>query len=159
MHPPPRKGASLKDTTLSVRLAGADAPESAHFGQPAQPYAREAKEWLRARLEGRTVWVEVAHVDQYKRLVGTPYVWDPPYLLGRTNVSLALVQHGLAVVYRSAGASYGRAGWLARKVFGATSGEWRLELAERRARAKKLGIWSLKKFESPEEYKKRVKGG
>lgn len=28
---------------ISVRLAGVDAPECAHFGMPAQPYGEEAK--------------------------------------------------------------------------------------------------------------------
>lgn len=158
IYPAPSKPSALKNETLSIRLAGADAPESGHFGQPTQPYAKEAKEWLKKRLEGRTVWVEVGHVDQYKRLVATPYVWDAPYLFGRTNISVALVRAGLAVVYRATGADYGSAGWFARTFFKATSGEMRLELAERRAQSQRIGIWSLKNFESPEAYKKRVKG-
>jgi hypothetical protein len=55
--------------TLSIRLAGADAPESSHFGKPEQPFAKEAKEELEKLVLGKTVWCEVAHVDQYQRLV------------------------------------------------------------------------------------------
>lgn len=51
-HPPNSK-------TISVRLAGADAPELAHFGKPAQPFAKEAKEELQKIVLGKTVWCQV----------------------------------------------------------------------------------------------------
>jgi len=38
------------------------------------------------------------------------------------------------------------------------SGEARLKRAQARAKKKRLGIWSLKNYESPEDYKKRIKG-
>jgi hypothetical protein len=55
--------------TLSIRLAGADAPESSHFGKPSQPLSKEAKEELEKLVLGKTVWCQAAHIDQYQRLV------------------------------------------------------------------------------------------
>ncbi|PWN30720.1 SNase-domain-containing protein [Jaminaea rosea] len=158
LFPVPKTAKALKDETLSIRLAGCDAPELAHFGKEAQPFAAEAKEALRGLVEGKTVRCDVAHVDQYRRLVATPYVWAPPYVLGRTNVSLKMVQLGLATVYRQAGAEYGAAGWLSRVLFKSKSGLGRLERAEEMARRRRRGMWSQGKgLESPAEYKKRVK--
>lgn len=38
----------------------------------------------------------------------------PPYILGRTNVALRMVNLGLAEVYTQTGAAYGGAGWIRR---------------------------------------------
>ncbi|EPQ32236.1 uncharacterized protein PFL1_00433 [Pseudozyma flocculosa PF-1] len=153
-----RKPSELRTQTLSVRLAGADAPETGHFGKPAQPFAKEAMDELKSLVLGKTVWCQASHVDQYKRLVATPYVWLPPYVLGRTNVSLALVKKGLATVYRQSGAAYGEATMWAKIWSRAKSGLDGLERAERKAKKQKLGIWSQgKKYESPEDYKKRYR--
>ncbi|UZJ54725.1 hypothetical protein CBS101457_004045 [Exobasidium rhododendri] len=170
------KAISHHRETLSIRLAGADAPESSHFGKPSQPMAKEAKEELEKLVLGHTVWCQAAHVDQYARLVATPYVFRSPYIFGRTNVSLHLVKKGFATVYTQTGASYGSAGlfsrtlrWMLRlkkvkpeqtsildRIF-PLSGEARLKRAQARAKRKKIGVWSLKHFESPEDYKKRNK--
>lgn len=159
LFPVPSTPKGLKDQTLSIRLAGADAPESGHFGHQPQPFAKEAKAHLTSLVAGKKVRLEVGHIDQYSRLVATPFVWRPPYIFGSTNVSLSLVQNGLATVYRQAGASYGSATWWRRWIFATTNGLSRLERAEKKARRKKLGIWSLgKKMETPEMYKKRIKG-
>lgn len=156
---PPKTAKELKDETLSIRLAGADAPEAAHFGKTEQPFAKEARAELTRLVSDRSVRCEVAHIDQYKRLVATPYVWQPPYIFGRTNVSLALIKKGLATVYRQGGASYGSASFWWKFWFNAQTGLSRLERAERVAKRKRIGIWSLgKKFESPEHYKKRHSG-
>ncbi|PWN33487.1 SNase-domain-containing protein, partial [Meira miltonrushii] len=154
------KGSSFNTQTISVRLAGADAPESSHFGKPSQPFSKEAKEELESLVLGKEVWCQMAHIDQYQRLVATPYVWHSPYIFGRTNVSLRLVEKGLATVYSQAGAAYGTAGpitKLLRKLLIPLSGEARLRRAMARAKRKKIGVWSLKNFETPEDYKKRMK--
>ncbi|SJX61870.1 uncharacterized protein SRS1_12854 [Sporisorium reilianum f. sp. reilianum] len=182
----------LVQETISVRIAGVDAPESAHFGKPAQPFSKEAKQFLTSMVQSasspdnltppkksffgsnahntttlsstvhdssKLVWLYSSHIDQYKRLVATPYVWDAPYIFGKTNVSLAMVKQGLATVYRSAGADYGRATWWAKVWRKSTTGLSALERAETKARRQKIGMWSLgKKLESPEEYKRRMKG-
>lgn len=77
---------------------------------------------------------QVAHIDQYKRVVATPYVWAFPYIFGPTNVSLALVQAGLATVYRQSGAAYGTAGFFSRVLLNDPNGLGRLERAEKFAR-------------------------
>ncbi|KAK0538741.1 putative endonuclease lcl3 [Tilletia horrida] len=158
LHRPPTQASQLREQTLSVRLAGADAPEAAHFGKEAQPFSKEAQEFLTQMIKGKTVWVEPSHVDQYKRLVGTPYVWQPPYIFGRTNVSLALVKEGLATVYRQSGAAYGSATWWNRWLFKSKNGQTRLERAERKAKVLEKGMWSLgSRLELPDQYKKRTK--
>lgn len=170
-------GSSHHLETISIRLAGADAPESSHFGKPGQPFAKEAKEELEKLVLGKTVWCQVAHVDQYQRLVATPYVFQAPYIFGRTNVSLQLVKKGLATVYTQSGAAYGTAGTFSKlfrwmmgvdgkikadkitlfdRIF-PLSGEARLKRAQVWAKRRKRGMWSLKNFESPEDYKKRIK--
>ena len=157
-HRVPTQASELRRETISVRLAGADAPEAAHFGREGQPFADEARAELRRLIEGRTVWLDMAHIDQYQRLVGVPYVWRWPYVWGRTNVSLALVRRGLATVYRSAGAAYGSAGWLSRWLLHASSGRAAFERAEEHARRCRLGMWSLgRKLETPGAYKHRMR--
>lgn len=155
-HRPPTKASDLRHQTISVRLAGVDAPEAAHFGREAQPYADVAHKELRRLLEGRTVWLDMALIDQYQRLVGTPYVYRWPYLWP-TNVSLALVRKGLATVYRSTNATYGPPSLLSRLLFGATSGRKALERAEEHAKRCRLGMWRLgSKLETPGAFKFRT---
>ena len=158
LHPVPTSKAALRNQTISVRLAGADAPEAAHFGREAQPFADEAKEELKRLVEGKTVWLDVAHIDQYQRLVATPYVFRWPYVFGRTNVSLAMVRKGLATVYRNAGAAYGAPTFLQRTLLHAKSGRRALERAEEYAKLMRLGMWSHgRNIETPAEYKRRMR--
>lgn len=44
------KRLDLRNETISVRLAGVDAPEMAHFGNAEQPYAKEAVNFLKGYL-------------------------------------------------------------------------------------------------------------
>ncbi|PLW18830.1 hypothetical protein PCANC_06648 [Puccinia coronata f. sp. avenae] len=104
----PKKKSDLKDMTIHVRLAGVDAPELAHFGNPAQPFSKEAFEFLTNLVNHKKVTVELLSKDRYNRIVGMTFVRRWKFLPLTQNVSLAMVQHGLATVYRSAGAEYGR---------------------------------------------------
>ena len=61
----------LKNQTLSIRIAGVDAPEMAHFGNPAQPYAKEAFDWLTKEVTGKRVKVQLLRKDQYNRIVSS----------------------------------------------------------------------------------------
>jgi endonuclease YncB( thermonuclease family) len=61
----------LKDQTIHIRIAGVDAPEAAHFGRPAQPYAPEALAWLKNAIEGKTLYCRLIHRDQYSRIVSS----------------------------------------------------------------------------------------
>ncbi|KAI9173019.1 putative endonuclease lcl3 [Blastocladiella emersonii ATCC 22665] len=42
--------AKCSEVTISVRIAGTDCPEAAHFGMPAQPYSLEAYEYTLSKL-------------------------------------------------------------------------------------------------------------
>ncbi|KAG8527035.1 uncharacterized protein KY384_008464 [Bacidia gigantensis] len=141
----PKKGRELKDRTVHVRFAGIDAPEMAHFGKPEQPGGREAIDWLKQYILHRRVRAYVYKKDLYDRAVATVYVWR--WCL-RRDVGLQMLNRGLATIYDAkTGAEFGAFEDMYRK-------------AEQRAKAKKKGIWSgdMKDFESPRDYKNRLKG-
>jgi endonuclease YncB( thermonuclease family) len=96
----------------TVRLFGIDAPEKG------QPHADRARSALTARLRKQTVGVVVQDEDRYGRSVGTVY-------LKGDNINLAMVERGHAWWYRKYAPH-----------------ERLLEVAERRARADALGLWS-----------------
>ncbi|OIR57614.1 MAG: SNase-domain-containing protein [Amphiamblys sp. WSBS2006] len=134
------KSSGLKET-LSVRLAGVDAPETAHFGLPGQPFGEEAKRWLRDEIQGRRVRI-VPHLrDQYGRAVCSVYY--RPFLFEK-NLSLEIVKSGLAEVYVGKGAVYGG-------IFAS------LLSAEKKARKSRTGMWQQRDYRSPGEYKQAAK--
>lgn len=127
-------------------MAGVDAPENAHFGKPAQPYAAEALKWLSDYLLHHNVRAYVYKRDQYNRIVGTVFVRK--WFIQR-NVGLEMVKCGLATVYEAkTGAEFGGI----KEVY---------EKAEAKAKRQKIGMWSGKpsEFESPRDYKRRMGGG
>ncbi|WVR06312.1 hypothetical protein IAU60_003342 [Kwoniella sp. DSM 27419] len=139
----PTTAKELKDETLHIRIAGVDAPENAHFGQPAQPHAKESLDWLRATVLGRRMRCQLLAKDQYNRIVAVPYIsrsllWDKP-------LPLLMLKEGMAVVYEAGGAEYGP--W----------GLDKMKSVEADAKKAKRGLWSLKKFEHPSDYKARMK--
>ncbi|GAA5966200.1 hypothetical protein JCM3765_006086 [Sporobolomyces pararoseus] len=156
----PTKQKDLKGETLHVRLAGIDAPECSHFGKPAQPFSKEAFDYLNKTLLHKNVTIELYQKDRYSRIVSTCLIRIKkfPYLfLGkRCNVSEEMLKLGLATVYRESGAVYG-GGDLPGSKKDLEMKIWFEEL-EKRAKAKKLGMWSLGegKYESPADYKKRT---
>jgi endonuclease YncB( thermonuclease family) len=131
---------------ISVRIAGIDAPELAHFGRPAQPGSQEAFDWLTAYIGGRRVRAYVYKRDQYDRAVATVYVRKG---LLRRDVGLQMLKKGLATVYEAkTGAEFGNL-------------EEKYRAVEWWAKKRRLGIWAGKKedFESPRDYKNRFAGG
>ncbi|KAL5040363.1 hypothetical protein BDV3_006535 [Batrachochytrium dendrobatidis] len=132
--------------TLYIRLAGIDAPESACFGQPDQPFAQIAKSWLGSYLNGRIVRVQLLRRDQYNRLIGMVWVnpaWWP--VLPTRNVSIEMLRRGLAVMYRATGAQYG-------------GNPTQFNRVEQTAKAMRRGLWkSGDQFETPLEFKKRTR--
>ena len=58
-----------------VRLIGVDTPETVHPAKGVQPYGKEASDFTRKALEGKTVWLEfdVQPRDRYQRVLA--YVW------------------------------------------------------------------------------------
>ncbi|KAK3844756.1 MAG: hypothetical protein J3R72DRAFT_437973 [Linnemannia gamsii] len=138
---------ALKDKTLHIRIAGVDAPEGAHFGMPAQPFSTESLAWLRKELLGKTVTVQPYAKDRYERVVSM--AWYPSFLpfLPKKNVSKEMLKIGYGQIYRQAGSQYG--GLL--KEF---------ERLEKKAKAKKIGIWSQKDMVSAADHKKQhLRGG
>ncbi|KAK1758250.1 hypothetical protein QBC47DRAFT_399156 [Echria macrotheca] len=153
----PQDRKELKGHTISVRLAGVDAPEGAHFGKPAQPYAAEALEFLKSYILGKRVRAYVYKRDQYERVVASVYVRKPPFFL-RKDVSKELLKRGLATVYESkTGGEYG--GPVMREVYNA---------AQETAKRKRKGMWSVERagffgigkreaLETPRAYKDRIR--
>ncbi|KAL8987228.1 MAG: hypothetical protein Q9177_003546 [Variospora cf. flavescens] len=138
----PETSKDLKEKTVHIRIAGIDAPEMAHFGRPSQPFSQEAYEFLKSYLLHRRVRAYVYKRDQYDRAVATVYVrrW-----LLRKDVGLQMLERGLAAVYEAkTGAEFGH-----------LEAEYRS--VEKRAKSKKVGMWSgkRKEFESPRDYKAR----
>ncbi|KAK7203958.1 putative endonuclease LCL3 [Myxozyma melibiosi] len=135
----------LSAETIHIRLCGIDAPESASFGHPAQPFSKEAKQWLTNFVIGKTATVRLDSLDQYHRAVGKVTVWSG---LWRKDVSAEMLKAGWALVYESnTNAS-----------FGSTREQY--DKLEKQARKKRVGMWkSSKVLETPSEYKHRMKAG
>ncbi|KAF4979080.1 hypothetical protein FZEAL_4640 [Fusarium zealandicum] len=136
----PETRKELKNRTISIRIAGVDAPECAHFGRPAQPFAAEALAWLSSYVLNRNVRAYVYRRDQYERIVATVYVRR---FLFRKDVGLELIKRGLATTYEAkSGAEFGGM-------------KERYEEAQAKAKKKRKGMWAGKAsgFESPRDYK------
>lgn len=129
-----------------------DAPELAHWGREAQPYAKEAHEWLITQIHKRRVRAYIYRRDQYDRVVAKVYVrrW-----LFKKDIGLEMLKAGLATVYEAKSGSE----------FGNSEEQYRA--AEKKAKAQKVGMWAkpsllqrlggggTKVTESPREYKAR----
>lgn len=83
---------------VTCRLIGVSAPETHHPTKPPEPYGKEAEEYLRWWLEGKTVRVDYEYEatspyrqDRYKRLL--VYLWADK---GKQLVNLELVKRGYA---------------------------------------------------------------
>ncbi|KAK4142608.1 uncharacterized protein C8A04DRAFT_13103 [Dichotomopilus funicola] len=161
----------LKGQTISIRLAGVDAPEAAHFGRPAQPFSAEALSFLENYVLHRRVRAYVYKRDQYERVVATVYLRRAPFFFPRRDVGLELLRHGLAVAYE------GKTG----AEFGGDKMEAVYREAEETAKRKRVGMWgsaagrgvgkkllakavggsasaaAVGKSETPMEYKRRMK--
>jgi micrococcal nuclease len=74
-----------------VRLIGVDTPETVKPNTPVMYYGKEASDYTKKRLQGRTIELEwdVDRTDRYDRLLA--YVWIGGELFNRT-----LVQEGYA---------------------------------------------------------------
>ncbi|KAI9487233.1 MAG: hypothetical protein EXX96DRAFT_552317 [Benjaminiella poitrasii] len=101
----PKTRKELQNQTISIRIAGVDAPEGAHFGMPAQPYSSEAKTYLTKLVLNKRVQVQLLSRDQYNRVVAMAYVRRPPFYL-KKNVSAEMLKAGLASIYVAKGAQY-----------------------------------------------------
>ncbi|KAK4127077.1 SNase-domain-containing protein [Parathielavia appendiculata] len=150
----PKDRKELKGRTISIRIAGIDAPEGAHFGRPAQPFAAEALAFLERYVLRRRVRAFIYKRDQYDRVVATVYVRRAPFFFPRRDVGLEMLRRGLAVTYE------GKTG----AEFGGEKMEARYKAAQEAAKRKGRGLWGLRggkgeegRLETPMEYKKRMK--
>ena len=148
-HKPPmndplgKKAGNLSETSMMIRIAAVDTPETAKFGKEGQPFGEEAKQELTRLLDGAgtslKVWPQAR--DQYGRAVCLVSIGRWPFT---RDVAELMLEKGLATVYRQGGAQYG--GKLER-----------YEQIETAAKQSKRGMWSLgKKLETAAEYKKRT---
>lgn len=141
-------GKKLSDSTISVRLAAVDAPESS------QKYGKVARDWLREFAVGREVSVKLHSTDRYRRVVATVYrKHHNPILrtlgIGRKNLSLELSRAGYATLYDRSGAQYG--GERMKRLYMAV---------EKSAKRRRVGMWAdLKGYVSPMDYKQAVRAG
>lgn len=70
---------SFKGRTERVRLIGIDTPETVKPNTPVEPYGKEASNFTKTKLTGKTVFIEidVGERDKYGRLLA--YIWiDEP---------------------------------------------------------------------------------
>ncbi|KAI0087675.1 hypothetical protein BDY19DRAFT_892622 [Irpex rosettiformis] len=136
---------NARGQTISIRLAGIDAPEVSHFaGQEAQKYYEESLKWLTNKIKGKTVYCKLMQKDQYGRIIALVYSrarWFP----GTKNISMEMLREGWAHVYEQSGGVYGDA-----------KKEDYLAIQEQ-AKSKRRGIWKnpREEQEHPSEYKRR----
>ena len=141
-------GRKLSECTISVlRLYGVDAPETAKFGNPAQPYSEEAAEFTSNLVYDRVVRVKLLGKDRYYRVIGKVAVPNKflPFLR-KKDLSTSLVERGYASLYTGGGAEYdGKREELEKKI--------------RRAQEKKQGIWSngVDNYVDPADYKREIR--
>lgn len=131
----------LSDSTLQIRLYAVDAPETAKFGKPGQKLGPEATEFVKRKLEDKTVRVTLLARDQYGRAIAR--VTYKRFFIFERDISAELLSSGLARIYRQGGAQYD--GRLAS-----------FEAKERDAKAHNRGIWALSSADNdPAAYKKK----
>ena len=112
------------DGVEDVRLIGVDTPETVDPGEEVEPYGPEASSFATRELSGREVELEFdeERIDSYDRLLAYVYTAD-----GRM-FNEELVAKGYAQAYPYPPN---------------TAYELRFEQAQRRAKARDLGIWGL----------------
>lgn len=121
-------------------MYGVDTPElqKKKTGPPSQPFAQEAKDFTSSLILDKKVQIRLLGKDQYSRALGEVET-------GPVDVSVALLEQGLATMYIGKGAQY--------------DGKRELMAAmQERAKMKKLGIWSQgDNMVSPAEFKREQK--
>jgi micrococcal nuclease len=84
---------------------------------------------------GKQIRLDIIDIDQYKRMVGI--IW-----IGNRNINLEMVQEGCAEAYVEHLKEPYRAQFIR---------------AEKEARSARRGIWSLRGYERPNDFRKRLK--
>jgi endonuclease YncB( thermonuclease family) len=128
--------------SLRVRLFGIDLPEQprrdpqGRLTAPGQPYGDAAAACLAGLVQGRRLRLEIYGVDRASRVLGTLFR-DPD------NLNLALVEAGLAEVYRGSTVT--------------DPYQPQYDAAEAAAQSAGRGMWALGTlYESPRAYRRRL---
>jgi endonuclease YncB( thermonuclease family) len=131
--------------SLRVRLFGIDLPEQprrdpqGRLTAPGQPYGDAATACLAGLVQGRRLRLELYGVDRARRVLGTLFR-DPD------NLNLALVEAGLAEVYRGSTVT--------------DPYQPQYDAAEAAAQHAGRGMWALGAlYESPRAYRRRLGRG
>jgi len=123
-------------SSLKVRLIGIDAPETGHGpNDRGQPFGKESRDHINSLIKGKSVRVVAIDTDRYDRTLGEIY-------LGNVLVNVGMLKEGLAVTYI----------WSRDDINAPT-----YISAETKAQNAEKGIWSLDSFESPEDYRRRLR--
>lgn len=133
-----------EETKLKVRLYGIDAPETeksnhgtGHISEPGQPMGEDASLYLTSLVLGRTVRLDILDIDKYRRMVSM--VW-----VGNKNTNLEMIKAGMAEAYMK---------YLKNEPY-----RTQFIQAEKYAKDKKLGVWSLgDQYERPSEFRERMR--
>ena len=122
---------------LKIRLIGIDAPEVANRkNKTSQPMGEESKNYINQLIKNKTVTLKNYATDPFGRSLSEIY-------FNNENINLKMIQAGMAEVYH-----------------GKMVKEFNVSpylKAEQEAKNKKLGIWSLKNYQSPKEYRSSKK--
>lgn len=125
-----------KDLWVNSRLAGIDAPEVSHGkNRPGQPFGDYAKKRLNELIRGKEVSLRQTDLDPFNR----PIV---EIFFRNKNINEMLVTEGLAEAYR---------GKIKRL------DQDRFFNLEQLAKSQKKGIWGLHHYESPKNFRERLK--
>ncbi|EPR78275.1 hypothetical protein SLOPH_2662 [Spraguea lophii 42_110] len=127
--------------TLNIRIAGMDAPEGKYFGGEGQPLHNKSQKFLSDLIHLNKVKIKLLKTDRYNRILAVVYItkW-----LFKVNVAYKMLEKGMACVYIGSDAVY-------------DNKKEKYIKKENIAKRKKLGIWGLKNYESPMDYKKRMR--
>ena len=130
----------LSDSTIKVRLYGVDSPErqKKKTDPPSQSFAEEATKFTSDLTLSKTVELKLLKKDQYGRAISKVQA-------GPADVSLGLLQNGLAYVYNGKGAEY-------------DGNKQLFETLQKFAQKEKIGVWSLgDEITSPADFKRQQK--
>jgi micrococcal nuclease len=104
---------------------------------PSQPFAEEAKQLSSNLALGKKVSIKLLQKDQYGRAIANVQS-------GEIDLSMELIQRGLAVLYTGKGAEY-------------DGNRAILESKQEQAKKNGLGVWSVDGFVTPAEFKRQQK--
>ena len=124
---------------FNARLAGIDAPEVGRYGKKTsggQPFGGESRDALSDLVVGKkSIKIRQVDLDPYNRPVIEIFISE-------TNANLKLLELGMAERY------HGKTKRIDKSKYDA---------AEEKAKTAKLGIWSVKNYESPSQWRHESK--